>query len=183
MTGAVIAGIALAWGFAEATLFFVVVDVLISYVIVAFGLRRGLEAVFFATVGAVAGGAAMYRWGVTEPEAAMAAIDRVPAIGAGMIAEVRQALAGDWRSALFGGAFTGVPYKIFAVQAPAAGIAMTAFILVSVPARLARFLALWLVIGLLSRLVATRLGKRQQLAMLTIIWIVFYTLYWISTPG
>lgn len=183
MTGAVIAGIALAWGFAEATLFFIVVDVLISYVTVAFGLRRGLEAVFFATVGAVAGGAAMYRWGINEPDAVVAALDGVPAISAGMIAEVRLALAGDWQSALFAAAFTGVPYKIHAALAPAAGIAMPIFLLVSMAARLVRFLALWLVTGVLSRLVATRLGKRQQILLLTLIWTVFYAFYWLSTPG
>ena len=37
--------------------------------------------------------------------------------------------------------------------------------------------------GVLSRLVATRLGKRQQVGVLTVIWIVFYALYWLSTPG
>ncbi len=56
MTGAVVAGIALAWGFAEATLFFIVADLLISYVTVYFGLRRGLEAALFAMIGAIAGG-------------------------------------------------------------------------------------------------------------------------------
>ncbi len=125
----------------------------------------------------------MYRWGVNEPAAALAAIDGVPAISAGMIAEVRQSLQGNWQSALFNAAFTGTPYKIFSTLAPAAGIAMPIFLLVSVPARMVRFLALWLVTGVLSRLVATRLGKRQQLILLTIIWIVFYALYWISTPG
>lgn len=183
MTGAVIAGIALAWGFAEATLFFIVADMLVSYATVYFGLRRGLEATFFATIGAVAGGAAMYRWGVNEPAGVVAALDGVPAISAGMIAEVRQALSGDWQSALFGAAFTGVPYKIYAALAPAAGIAMPIFLLVSVPARLVRFLALWLVTGVLSRLVATRMGKRQQIVLLTLIWVVFYAFYWIATPG
>lgn len=183
MTGPVIAGIALAWGFAEATLFFVVADMLISYVTVYFGLRRGLAAVVFATLGAVLGGAAMYRWGVNDPAGVAAALDGVPAISDAMSAEVRQALRGDWQSALFGAAFTGVPYKIFAGLAPAAGIAMPIFLAVSVPARLVRFLALWLVIGVLSRALSPKLGKRQQLIVLTIIWIVFYALYWLSTPG
>ncbi len=183
MTGPVIAGIALAWGFAEATLFFLVVDILITYVTVYFGMRRGVETVFFATIGAVAGGAAMYHWGSDDPSGVIAALDRVPAIGTAMIEEVSRALAGDWQSALFGGAFTGVPYKVYAGLAPSAGIAMPIFLAVSLPARAARFLALWLVTGVLSRLVVTRLGKRQQLGLLTVIWVVFYALYWLSTPG
>lgn len=183
MTGAVIAGIALAWGFAEATLFFIVVDMLISYVTVYFGLRRGVETVFIATLGAVAGGAAMYHWGSDDPGGIVRSLDGVPAISGAMIEEVRRELAGDWQSALFGAAFTGVPYKIFAGLAPSAGIALPIFLAVSVPARAARFLALWLVVGILSRLVATRLGKRQQVGLLTVIWIVFYALYWLSTPG
>lgn len=183
MTGAIIAGIALAWGFAEATLFFIVVDMLISYVTVYFGLRRGVETVFFATLGAVAGGAAMYHWGGDDPGGIVASLDGVPAISGAMIEEVRREIAGDWQSALFGAAFTGVPYKIFAGLAPSAGIALPIFLAVSVPARAARFLAIWLVVGVLSRLVATRLGKRQQIGLLTVIWIVFYALYWLSTPG
>ena len=183
MSGPIIAGIALAWGFAEATLFFIVADMLITYVTVYFGLRRGLETVFFATLGAVTGGAAMYHWGSDDPRGIVQALDGVPAIGAAMIEEVRQGLAGDWQSALFGGAFTGVPYKIFAGLAPEAGIAMPIFLAVSVPARAVRFLALWLVTGILSRLVATRLGKRQQIVVLTIVWVAFYALYWLSTPG
>ena len=75
MTSAIIAGIALAWGFAEATLFFIVVDVLITYVTVYFGMRRGVETVFFATIGAVAGGAAMYHWGGDDPAGMVAALD------------------------------------------------------------------------------------------------------------
>jgi len=183
MTGAVIAGIAIAWGFAEATLFFIVADMLITLVTVYYGLRRGLEAVAFTTIGALVGGAAMYRWGVNDPAGIVAALDGVPAIGPAMIEEVRQALRGDWQGELFGAAFSGVPYKIFAGLAPSAGIAMPIFLLYSVPARLARFLTLWLVTGVLSRLVATRLGKRQQIGVLTVIWVVFYALYWVSTPG
>ena len=183
MTAAVIAGIALAWGFAEATLFFIVVDVLISYVTVYFGLRRGVEAVFFATLGAVAGGAAMYHWGSDDPAGVVAALDEVPAVGAAMIDAVRRDVGGDWQQALFGAAFGGVPYKIYAGLAPSAGIALPIFLAVSVPARAARFLALWLVTAVLSRLLATRLGKRQQLGVLTLIWIVFYAFYWLTTPG
>lgn len=183
MTGAVIAGLALAWGFAEATLFFIVADMLVSYVTVYFGLRRGLEAAFFATIGAVIGGAAMYRWGVNDPAAVLSALDDIPAIGPDMIADVRRSLDGDWQSALINAAFAGIPYKIHAGLAPAAGIAMPIFLLVSVPTRLMRFLAVWLVTGVLSRMVATRFGKFQQLAVLTLIWVVFYALYWASTPG
>lgn len=183
MTGPVIAGIALAWGFAEATVFFIVVDVMISYVTVYFGLRRGLEAVGFATIGAVAGGAALYHWAAANPDAVVAALDSIPAVGPAMIEEVRQALRGDWPQALFAAAFTGVPYKIFAGLAPAESVALPAFLLVSVPARAARFLALWLVTAVLGRIVATRLGKRQQIGVLTLIWVVFYALYWASTPG
>ena len=73
--------------------------------------------------------------------------------------------------------------QVFSVRLAVLVLAMPVFLLYSVSARLARFLALWLVTGILSRLVATRLGKRQQIGLLTVIWVVFYALYWVSTPG
>ena len=67
------------WGFAEATLFFLVPDVLLS----AIALRRGRlagVACLVALLGALPGGALLYRWGEREPVAARRALDRLPAI-------------------------------------------------------------------------------------------------------
>src|SRR4051812_20323932 len=58
----VAAVVALGWGFAEATFFFVVPDVWIG-LLTLFSWRAGLRAVYSAVMGALTGGAVMYRAG------------------------------------------------------------------------------------------------------------------------
>ena len=62
-----IAGI---WGFAEATLFFIVPDVWLTLIAVRRGLVPALAACGWALAGALAGGLAMYAWGVFDSAAA-----------------------------------------------------------------------------------------------------------------
>ncbi len=164
MLGPITAGVVVAWGFSEATLFFVLPDVVITWLAVRRGVFAGLIAALLATVGTVAGGWVMYRWGATDPAGVGDALVGLPAIDRAMVDQVRSALAADWRRALFGGAFTGVPYKIFAAGAPQVGIALAPFLLVSIAARLARFASLALVAGVLGRAAAVRLSTAQRLA-------------------
>src|SRR4029077_12028672 len=55
------AGAAL-WGVAEATLFFIVPDVLITFAVVRFGLRRGLVLAVVAAASASVAGVGMWWW-------------------------------------------------------------------------------------------------------------------------
>lgn len=80
-----------AWGFAEATLFFLVPDVLITWLAVR-RLRDGLWGSLAATVGALCGGLLMYAWGSHDAPGALTALDHVPAINAEMLAGVRTQL-------------------------------------------------------------------------------------------
>src|SRR5437868_1692315 len=57
---------ALAWGYAEATLFFLVPDVLLSWVALRDPRAAGV-ACFWALAGALLGGATMYAWGAADP--------------------------------------------------------------------------------------------------------------------
>ena len=75
-------GVAFTWGFAEATVFFVVPDAWTS----AVGLRRPARAqslTLTATAGAALGGVAVHRWAAsTDPERSAALAARIPAIRA-----------------------------------------------------------------------------------------------------
>lgn len=84
--------IAAIWGFAEATLFFIVPDVWLSFVALKKGFRGALWAVCFTVVGAIAGGALIYAASIWNLGATISAIDAVPAISPGMISEVRSSL-------------------------------------------------------------------------------------------
>src|SRR5690606_18822018 len=76
--------VALLWGFAEATLFFVIPDVWIGFVALH-GLRQGLAAAAWTLPGALAGGAAVYLASHENQMAVLAVFDRLPAIGDALV--------------------------------------------------------------------------------------------------
>ena len=166
------------WSFAEATLFFVVVDVLLSFAVVTGGWRSAGQAALWAVAGALGGGAVMYLWAVNDPQASLAAVGQVPYIGPAMIAEVRGALRDDGLFAVVLAGVTGVPYKIFAVTAPAAGIGLAPFLAVSVGARLGRFLLAVTLATFINACLEPFLGRRLRLLAMLGLWVVFYAIYW-----
>lgn len=172
-----------AWGFAEATLFFIVPDVWLTLIAVRRGIRPALRACLFALAGALAGGAVMFGLGVADLDAGRGVLDRIPAISPAMIAAVGEALAAQGVGALFVGPLAGIPYKIYAVEAAAAGIGAATFLAASIPARLARFVLLVLVAGGLSRALERRLSRRATTGLLLAVWSVFYAVYLTVVPG
>jgi len=179
-----IAAGAVAWGFAEATLFFVVPDVLLTLLIARGApIRSGCVAAMFCAVGAVAGGLTMYAWGRSDP-GVFAVLDGVPAISSAMISEIKAEMTGStWASDMFFGAFAGEPYKVFAASAGAANLAVLPFVLTSFAARLSRFL----LVVLAAKALATALetcGKRAwALPALVAFWVVFYAAFWSLMPN
>lgn len=166
------------WGFAEATLFFLVPDIWLTALAVRRGLKPALLACLTALAGALLGGLAMYCWGAANPEAAREMLDWVPAIDAATIGQVRTALNEDGVTAVFLGPLLGVPYKIYAVEAAGAGIGLAAFLAVSIPARLFRFLVLTVVAWAISAALTGRVGPRFRTGLLAGVWATFYTAYY-----
>ena len=171
------------WGFAEATLFFIVPDVWLSVVAFRHGPGRAVVACIPTTVGALAGGVLMFLWGTLDPQAARPVLDMIPAIGERTIDSAREALAQDGLIAMAVGAFSGVPFKIFASQAPAAGISLAPFLAVALAARMARFLIVAVFAGWIGRELARRAGARRALWLLAGFWVLFYGFYWTVAPG
>ncbi len=181
MRGAWLAAAAF-WGFAEATLFFIVPDVLLSYLTLRHGVPAGLRAGIAAVGGAVLGGAAMYLWGARDPSAAEAALDLIPAISVTMISATQSDLTNGWAASLFAGAFGGIPYKIFAVEAGHVGIDPVAFLAMTMPARYARFVLAVLATGA-ARSGLARIGQERHAAfLLGGFWLCFYAIYFAMMP-
>jgi membrane protein YqaA with SNARE-associated domain len=169
--------IAAGWGFAEASLFFLVPDVWLSRVALD-SPRRALRGCLWALAGALGGGALMWAWGGAAPATAEAALDSVPGISAAMVAGVRAELAGIGWSALFLGPATGTPYKIYAVEAGILGRGLLPLLAVSVPARLLRFVLVTLLAAGLARAPGLRrLPPRAQRWLHAAAWTAFYVLY------
>jgi membrane protein YqaA with SNARE-associated domain len=72
------------WGFAEATVFFIVPDVLLTAAAMG-SLRRGLRAAGFALAGAVAGGVAVMLWARADPEGVARMLLAVPGISEALV--------------------------------------------------------------------------------------------------
>jgi len=168
---------AFAWGMAEAMLLFVVPDVLLTWIALR-DRRRALDASLAATAGAICGGLLMAVLGHAHPHAMHAWLERVPAVNASLIDQARQAMHRHGGLALVEGAFTGVPYKLFAAQAHAAGLSLPALLIWTVPARLVRFVLLALVANAVARWLRARTHPVVVVAVWALAWSAHYALYW-----
>jgi hypothetical protein len=168
----------LAWGFAEATVFFIVPDVLLMW-IASRSLRAGMKASVVAIVGALAGGSLMHGLGARSPEHAEALVEQVPAISRSMIDEVREETARAGLGAVLLGPLQGQPYKIYAVEWGARRGGLPAFLLVSIPARGVRFVLCVLFAHFAFRALArfTRRRARIEAVILVAGWTLFYGFY------
>lgn len=106
---------AFVWGLAEATVFFIVPDVLLSFVALR-SLRRAFTCCLLALAGALLGGVGMYWLGQQWPEAMTRLLDRIPAIAPPMLARVARELADSGALAIMLGPLSGTPYKAYAVD-------------------------------------------------------------------
>jgi hypothetical protein len=169
---------AAAWGLAEATLFFIVPDVLLTW-LAGFRPRVVWGAVAACLAGALAGGLVMYLTAADAPGRMRALLEAVPAVSGALVAETGSALETDYGRQMLGAGFSGVPYKILAVESGARGQGLAAFMGWSVPARLPR----WVLVVLLARGVAAVVRARAARpdrvlwAMWAAVWGIVYVVY------
>lgn len=168
--------VAALWGFAEATLFFIVPDVWLSFV-AREKLKTGLYACGFALVGALLGGVVMYHWGAQSSQQAQRMVERVPAIDGAMISRVAEELRDPGVLSVVRGPFTGTPYKVYAIQAAAAGISLGSFLLISIPARLLRFVMITLLAHYAIKAVRAMGVTTPATVLLALAWTLNYLIY------
>jgi len=171
---------AFAWGFAEATLFFFVPDVLLT-LIACRSLRASLKATTAAILGALLGGIVMYGLASVSPETARSWLVHVPAIHPPLLQRVESQFAACGLEALVLGPTLGIPYKIYAVEWGARHGNFPMFVLLSVPARGIRFVLAALLASGLARLLApwTRRRAQIEIALLALVWVGFYLFYFV----
>ncbi len=168
---------ALAWGFSEATFFFIVPDLLLTAAVLVFGLKAAFRLSLAAASAAVVGGLVMWLWGARDFGAACEFLLSVPLIGPDLTMRVADEMTGVWPLNLTLGAITGAPFKIYAMEAGMLGVNPILFALVAFVARLARFS---LAIGLtaLGAALAKRLGLGRLVPYgLALCWIAIYAVY------
>jgi|ERR1041384_15857 membrane protein YqaA with SNARE-associated domain len=170
--------LAFAWGFCEATFFFIVPDVLLTLIAVR-SLKPALKATVAALAGALIGGAFMYLFGARDPRFAFESLDRIPAISSELIQRVFSQINDNGLMAVLLGPIEGIPYKIYAVEWGARRGNFLAFILISIPARYVRFVVTTLIARLIARICEplTHHASQVEITILAAIWITFYGLY------
>ena len=164
------------WGFAEATVFFIVPDVLLSWLALR-SYKRALVACLWALGGALVGACIIWFVALANPDLVRTLFASLPAINEGMIANVGQQLDESGLTALFVGPLIGTPYKIYTLEAANSGVSFALFLLVSIPARLMRFLLVTIVAGTASQLLQQRLSMRVVQIIHAVLWISFYSWY------
>lgn len=173
--------IAFFWGMAEATFFFVVPDVYLGFVAL-FHPRRALRAAMIAVGGALIGGGSMYALGNLLGSRMEDLLLRIPLIDREMLDLVANQLSSQGLLALVSGPFQGVPYKIYAVQAGAKDLGILAFLLVTVLARLERFLPLTFLVMLVGKIFVKNVQRRTHLVLgvYGLVWLSIYAAYAIT---
>ncbi len=167
--------LAFLWGFAEGTLFFVLPDVPLSLVAL-FRPRRALIDLVAIVAGALLAGAVMSSWASHGP-AARHAVAHVPLVTPAMFdrAESDYRQFGIWAAAI--GPVRGIPYKIYAVEAPDHS-GLWPFLLITIPARAWRLLAVWMVFAA-AGMFLRKLGRASLAPGLhALCWILVYAVYW-----
>jgi membrane protein YqaA with SNARE-associated domain len=170
--------VAVGWGFAEATFFFVVPDVWIGLVALC-NWRCGLRAVGWSVLGAVVGGALVYGAGARlDRERSARLLDHIPAISPAMIARVEAEMRQRGPAGMLLGPLQGTPYKIYARTAGLQEQPLGATLLWTVPARGARFLLIAAVAAGYGALVRRRTSRAGWLVgPYLLAWGAFYVWY------
>ena len=125
----------------------------------------------------------MYNWGQHDPVAALHVVEKVPAISTELASGVREALSEQGVLAVILGPLSGIPYKLYALQTAPVGIGLGMFLLISIPARLIRFL----LVTIISHTAVAGLSRwspfQNRGRVLLTAWVVFYLFYFSVMAG
>ncbi len=163
------------WGLSEATLFFLVPDIWLTWVVLHHN-DKIIPTYLWTLAGAMLGGTTMYLWGIESTALLKQILDAIPAISHELIKYSAESLKTDGFLTMLSGSFRGTPYKLYASQAYEANISLTSFIMMTIPSRLAR----WSVLGLITWQIKknTALQHQRRLTQFWMIaWFVNYVIY------
>lgn len=167
------------WSAAEAAIFFLVADIPISWIAVRHGTRPAVIASIVAAVASVVGTFAVLIWAGADPAGAARTMAALPGIDPALVADAADRFH-KGPLAVLAGAFSGIPFKLFALEAAKQGA--VGFLLLAPLLRLPRFLAVALFAGSISRMLERRMSVKQRLGLLTVLWVIFYAFYFAMMP-
>jgi membrane protein YqaA with SNARE-associated domain len=170
--------LALLWGLADATVFFILPDALISRLAIRDG-RRVWRTALWALAGALIGATILWSLAHSNHDRTQVLLntaDRLPGISREHMVRSAQAVHEHGASAIGVGALLGQPYKLFAIHAGAQDLALAPFLAASAIGIAARLALTSAIAWLLSRALA---GKPRALILRVHLWawMFFYAAY------
>jgi len=172
----IIAFISFVWALCEATFFFVIPDVWLSFATVE-GLKTGFKNILIAVLGALLGGLIMYLWGKNDVQSALVFIAKIPTHSESMILTIEHLIEKNGLMGIFQGPIKGLPYKVFATFYGAHSYSLPLFLLLSIPARAMRFVLTVIVSHIISNYAMKNSSKGKKRLVLLFLWMIFYSFY------
>lgn len=166
------------WGYCEATWFFVIPDVGMTFIALHVGLRRSLKPLLAATLGAALGAVSLYAlqslywpglWG------------HLPGFLPGMLPVAGQQLEAQGAAALLEGPWAGIPYRVYVWLAAQQGLPLLAVLAWTPVARLPRMVVPMLFAVGFQRLTSRLVGptyRRVNAGLWVCLWALIYAAYW-----
>lgn len=164
------------WALFEATFFFIIPDVWLSFNSVD-SLKKGFKNMMFAIIGALFGGTLMFILGSYNITSVNNMLINIPLIDANIINQVNDSIQSDGLLAIFMGPLKGIPYKIYASYSGALALNYLMFMLISIFARGIRFSISIIITNLLSRTLLIQLTLINKRIIITILWLLIYIMY------
>ncbi|MCB9757337.1 MAG: hypothetical protein H6753_02795 [Candidatus Omnitrophica bacterium] len=173
--------IAFIWAFCEATFFFIVPDVWLTWLVISKSDYKELSrAVFCATLGAIVGGIVVYQAGRFLSYSIVSGwLDQVPGISRELIASLAMQVDQNGVYSYLKGMWAGNPYKIYAFLWGAKAGNLWPWLGVSIGARAIRF-----IFAVLGAVVINKLGEKfiarwalRKTMIFIIAWGCFYIFY------
>jgi len=162
------------WGYAEATRFWLVPDIVLGWIALNRSRFAALSLVA-ATMGAIVGGVRMHRRAAIE----YGRLTQIPGISDAMLADARDKFAARGWAAVVRAPLDGIPYKVFATESALAGRPLDELVAWTPIARAWRFYLTYVVAGMIGRALGPFVGRSEggSLAAWAGFWLVVYLRY------
>jgi len=178
--------IAILWGFAEATAFFIVPDVFTSRVALTHGTASAFRSCAWAVLGALIGGTFLFTLARLDRVAASSLLDaftHLPGISPALVETARLEVISHGPAAFLTTSAAGIPYKVCTLQASLLGMSFPAFLAISLVARALRFLTVTSFAILCQRFLLHRLSVAARTRIHGLCWFLFYAAYFSAMSG
>ncbi len=167
------------WAAAEATFWPIIPDALLVPM-VAVSSRRW-QVVGAAILGSATGGIVMLGFAYAAPDAAHDVLARLPLVFDGDIVDARARLADDGVSAFLAQPWSGISFKVWAVEAAGADLSPWRVIPVFIAARALRMMVFAAVAALVGHWATTFVRDYSIFVMFSYVVLFSFGLWWVTT--